>query len=54
MNKLLLEFKERGFFYQCTSEEELSTILNAFDLGTYRVGFNKIKSIANQLLLQKI
>jgi hypothetical protein len=33
---------------------ELSTILNAFDLGTYRVGFNKIKLIANQLLLQKI
>ena len=33
---------------------ELSTILNAFDLGTYRVGFNKIKSVANQLLLQKI
>ena len=33
---------------------ELSTILNAFDLGKYRVGFNKIKLIANQLLLQKI
>ena len=33
---------------------ELSTILNSFDIGKYRIGFNKIKIIANQLLLQKI
>ena len=28
MNKFLKEFKDRGFFYQCTSEEELSELLN--------------------------
>ena len=28
MNKFLKEFKDRGFFYQCTNEEELSNLLN--------------------------
>ena len=28
MNKFLKEFKERGFFYQCTSEKELSELLD--------------------------
>ena len=28
MNKFLKEFKDRGFFYQCTSEDELSELLD--------------------------
>ena len=28
MNKFLKEFKDRGFFYQCTNEKELSNSLN--------------------------
>ena len=28
MNKFLKEFKERGYFYQCTNENELSKILD--------------------------
>jgi len=28
MNKFLKEFKDRGYFYQCTSEAELSNLLN--------------------------
>ncbi len=28
MNKFLKEFKDRGFFYQCTNENELSNILD--------------------------
>ena len=28
MNKFLKEFKDRGFFYQCTSEYELSNLLD--------------------------
>ena len=28
MNKFLKEFKDRGFFYQCTDEEELSKLLD--------------------------
>ena len=28
MNKFLKEFKDRGFFYQCTSEDELSKQLD--------------------------
>ena len=27
MNKFLKEFKDRGFFYQCTSETELSDLI---------------------------
>ena len=29
MNKFLKEFKDRGFFYQCTDENDLSNLLNA-------------------------
>ena len=28
MNKFLKEFKDRGFFYQCTNEEDLSKLLD--------------------------
>ena len=28
MNKFLKEFKDRGYFYQCTSEGELSNLLD--------------------------
>ena len=28
MNKFLKEFKDRGYFYQCTNEDELSGLLN--------------------------
>ena len=28
MNKFLKEFKERGFYYQCTNEKELSNLIN--------------------------
>ena len=34
MNKFLKEFKDRGFFYQCTSEEGLSSLLNNVYCGT--------------------
>ena len=39
MNKFLKEFKDRGFFYQCTSEEELSTILDKEKIIGY-IGFD--------------
>ena len=47
------EYNENYYTSKLTLSE-LSTILNAYDLGKYRVGFNKVKLIANQLLLQKI
>ena len=28
MNEFLKEFKDRGYFYQCTNENELSDLLN--------------------------
>ena len=28
MNNFLKEFKDRGYFYQCTNEIELSNLLN--------------------------
>ena len=28
MNKFLKEFKERGYFYQCTDENDLSELLD--------------------------
>ena len=34
MNKFLKEFKERGFFYQCTKEEELSKYLEKIETKT--------------------
>ena len=28
MNNYLKEFKDRGYYYQCTNESELSNLLN--------------------------
>jgi len=39
MNKFLTEFKERGFFYQCTGEENLSQLLNKEKINAY-IGFD--------------
>ncbi len=39
MNKFLKEFKDRGYFYQCTSEEELSKLLNKEKIKGY-IGFD--------------
>ena len=39
MNKFLEEFKERGFFYQCTNESELSDLLNKKKVKAY-IGFD--------------
>ena len=39
MNKFLKEFKERGYFYQCTSENELSNILDKEKVKGY-IGFD--------------
>jgi tyrosyl-tRNA synthetase len=39
MNKFLKEFKERGFFYQCTGEEDLSKLLDKEKINAY-IGFD--------------
>src|SRR5210317_2409733 len=39
MNKFLKEFIYRGFFYQCTSENELSDLLNQKKIKAY-IGFD--------------
>ena len=39
MNKFLKEFKERGYFYQCTNENELSDLLNKKSIDAY-IGFD--------------
>ena len=39
MNKFLKEFKDRGFFYQCTSEDELSKQLDKEKIKGY-IGFD--------------
>jgi len=39
MNKFLKEFKDRGFFYQCTSEKELSKLLDKEKINGY-IGFD--------------
>ena len=39
MNKFLKEFKDRGYFYQCTNEEELSGLLNKEKIKGY-IGFD--------------
>ncbi len=39
MNKFLKEFKERGYFYQCTSENELSRLLDNEKIKGY-IGFD--------------
>ena len=39
MNKFLKEFKDRGFFYQCTSEDQLSKLLDKEKIKGY-IGFD--------------
>ena len=39
MNKFLKEFKDRGYFYQCTNEKELSELLNNEKIKGY-IGFD--------------
>ena len=39
MNKFLTEFKERGFFYQCTGEDDLSKLLDKEKIKAY-IGFD--------------
>ena len=39
MNKFLKEFKDRGFFYQCTDEENLSKLLDKKKINGY-IGFD--------------
>ena len=39
MNKFLKEFKDRGFFYQCTNEEELSHLMDNEKIKAY-IGFD--------------
>ncbi len=39
MNKFLKEFKDRGFFYQCTNENDLSKILDKEKINGY-IGFD--------------
>ena len=39
MNKFLKEFKDRGFFYQCTNEKELSNLLEKKKIKAY-IGFD--------------
>ena len=39
MNKFLKEFKDRGYFYQCTSEDELSKLLDKEKINGY-IGFD--------------
>ena len=39
MNKFLKEFKDRGFFYQCTNETELSDLMNDIKIKAY-IGFD--------------
>ena len=39
MNKFLKEFKDRGYFYQCTNENELSNLLDKKSINAY-IGFD--------------
>jgi tyrosyl-tRNA synthetase len=39
MNKFLKDFKERGFYYQCTGEDELSKLLDKEKINAY-IGFD--------------
>ena len=39
MNKFLKEFKDRGFFYQCTDEGDLSNLLDSSKIKAY-IGFD--------------
>jgi len=44
MNKFLKEFKERGYFYQCTSEDELSQLLDKEKIKGY-IGFDVLLKV---------
>ena len=39
MNKFLKEVKDRGYFYQCTNENELSDLLDKKSINVY-IGFD--------------
>ena len=39
MNKFLQEFRERGYFYQCTDDQKLSDVLNGQKIKGY-IGFD--------------
>ncbi len=39
MNKFLKEFKDRGFFYQCTGEDDLSKLMDKDKINAY-IGFD--------------
>ena len=39
MDKFLKEFKDRGYFYQCTNETELSKLINKEKIKGY-IGFD--------------
>ena len=39
MNKFLKEFKDRGFFYQCTDDKELSSLMDKKKIKAY-IGFD--------------
>ena len=39
MNKFFKEFKDRGFFYQCTNEDELSSLMDKERIKAY-IGFD--------------
>ena len=43
MNKFLKEFKDRDYFYQCTSEDELSKLLDKESINAY-IGFDSTAS----------
>ena len=43
MNKFLKEFKDRGYFYQCTNEKELSDLLDKKSINAY-IGFDSTAS----------
>ena len=43
MNKFLNEFKDRGYFYQCTNENELSKLLDNKSINAY-IGFDSTAS----------
>ena len=43
MNKFLKEFKDRGYFYQCTNENDLSNLLNNKSINAY-IGFDSTAS----------
>ena len=42
MNNFFKEFKDRGFFYQCTSETELSELMDNEKIKGY-IGFAEVK-----------